>query len=40
MKRSHDFSSSDSELDEAIEVEKDSADESGYVGFTLRLDSP
>jgi len=27
MKRNHDFSSSDSELDENIEVEKESADE-------------
>lgn len=31
MKRNHDFSSSDSELDETIEVEKESADENGYV---------
>lgn len=31
MKRNHDFSSSDSELDENIEVEKESADENGYV---------
>ena len=31
MKRIHDFSSSDSELDENIEVEKESADENGYV---------
>ncbi|XP_064204231.1 hairy/enhancer-of-split related with YRPW motif protein 1-like [Anguilla rostrata] len=29
MKRNHDFSSSDSELDENIEVEKESADENG-----------
>lgn len=29
MKRNHDFSSSDSELDETIEVEKESADENG-----------
>lgn len=31
MKRNHDFSSSDSELDETIEVEKESADENGQV---------
>lgn len=31
MKRNHDFSSSDSELEETIEVEKESADENGYV---------
>lgn len=30
MKRNHEFSSSDSELDENIEVEKESADENGY----------
>lgn len=40
MKRNHDFSSSDSELDETIEVEKESADENGQVlaavmNFTL-----
>ena len=29
MKRNHDFSSSDSELDENIEVEKESGDENG-----------
>lgn len=29
MKRNHDFSSSDSELEEPIEVEKESADENG-----------
>lgn len=29
MKRNHDFSSSDSELEETIEVEKESADENG-----------
>lgn len=29
MKRTHDFSSSDSELDETVEVEKESADENG-----------
>lgn len=31
MKRNHDFSSSDSELDETVEVEKESADEAGWV---------
>lgn len=35
MKRNHDFSSSDSELDENIEVEKESADENGLV-YKLR----
>ncbi|XP_049607087.1 hairy/enhancer-of-split related with YRPW motif protein 1 isoform X1 [Syngnathus scovelli] len=40
MKRSHDFSSSDSELDEAIEVEKESADESGNIRSPLCLASP
>ncbi|XP_061520712.1 hairy/enhancer-of-split related with YRPW motif protein 1 [Phycodurus eques] len=31
MKRSHDFSSSESELDEAVEVEKESGDEGGNI---------
>lgn len=33
MKRSHNYSSSDSDLDDNIEVEKDSGDENGYVHF-------
>lgn len=33
MKRSHNYSSSDSDLDDNIEVEKDSGDENGYVPF-------
>uniref|UniRef100_A0A4W5N3Z4 Hes-related family bHLH transcription factor with YRPW motif 1 n=1 Tax=Hucho hucho TaxID=62062 RepID=A0A4W5N3Z4_9TELE len=37
MKRNHDFSSSDSELDENIEVEKESADENGYVSPLGRM---
>ncbi|XP_077404011.1 hairy/enhancer-of-split related with YRPW motif protein 1 [Vanacampus margaritifer] len=40
MKRSHEFSSSDSELDEAIEVEKDSGDESGNIRSPLSSASP
>lgn len=35
MKRSHNYSSSDSELDDNVEVEKDSGDENGYVSFFL-----
>lgn len=31
MKRSHNYSSSDSDLDDNVEVEKDSCDENGYV---------
>lgn len=31
MKRSHNYSSSDSDLDDNVEVEKDSGDENGYV---------
>lgn len=30
MKRNHNYSSSDSELDDNVEVEKDSGDENGY----------
>lgn len=30
MKRSHNYSSSDSDLDDNVEVEKDSGDENGY----------
>ncbi|TNN61476.1 Hairy/enhancer-of-split related with YRPW motif protein 1 [Liparis tanakae] len=40
MKRNHDFSSSDSELDETIEVEKDSADENGNMSSPLGSMSP
>ncbi|KAJ0003349.1 hypothetical protein NQD34_008447 [Periophthalmus magnuspinnatus] len=41
MKRNHDFScSSDSELDEAIEVEKESADENGNLSSPLGSLSP
>ncbi|KAM9384230.1 hairy/enhancer-of-split related with YRPW motif protein 1 [Pholidichthys leucotaenia] len=40
MKRSHDFSSSDSELDETVEVEKESADENGNVSSPLGSMSP
>uniref|UniRef100_A0A1A8JLQ8 Hairy/enhancer-of-split related with YRPW motif 1 n=1 Tax=Nothobranchius kuhntae TaxID=321403 RepID=A0A1A8JLQ8_NOTKU len=40
MKRNHDFSSSDSELDETVEVEKDSADENGNMSSPLRSMSP
>lgn len=37
MKRSHNYSSSDSELDDNVEVEKDSGDENGYVSFCFFL---
>ncbi|KAM6959461.1 hairy/enhancer-of-split related with YRPW motif protein 1 [Aplochiton taeniatus] len=40
MKRNHDFSSSDSELDENIEVEKESADENGNMSSPLGPMSP
>ncbi|XP_053717607.1 hairy/enhancer-of-split related with YRPW motif protein 1 [Synchiropus splendidus] len=40
MKRNHDFSSSDSELDETIEVEKESADEAGNLSSPLGSMSP
>lgn len=40
MKRNHDFSSSDSELDETIEVEKESADENGNLSSPLGSMSP
>ncbi|XP_034017424.1 hairy/enhancer-of-split related with YRPW motif protein 1 [Thalassophryne amazonica] len=40
MKRSHDFSSSDSELDETVEVEKESADENGNLSSPLGSVSP
>uniref|UniRef100_A0A8C1VPQ9 Hes-related family bHLH transcription factor with YRPW motif 1 n=1 Tax=Cyprinus carpio TaxID=7962 RepID=A0A8C1VPQ9_CYPCA len=40
MKRNHDFSSSDSELDENIEVEKESADENASVNSPLGSVSP
>ncbi|XP_073319349.1 hairy/enhancer-of-split related with YRPW motif protein 1 [Pagrus major] len=40
MKRNHDFSSSDSELDETIEVEKESADENGNMSSPLGSMSP
>lgn len=40
MKRNHDFSSSDSELDETIEVEKESADEAGNMSSPLGSMSP
>uniref|UniRef100_A0A9J7ZT43 Hes-related family bHLH transcription factor with YRPW motif 1 n=1 Tax=Cyprinus carpio carpio TaxID=630221 RepID=A0A9J7ZT43_CYPCA len=40
MKRNHDFSSSDSELDENIEVEKESADENAGVNSPLGSISP
>ncbi|XP_029023476.1 hairy/enhancer-of-split related with YRPW motif protein 1 [Betta splendens] len=40
MKRSHDFSSSDSELDENVEVEKESADENGNMSSPLGPMSP
>ncbi|KAK6324158.1 hairy/enhancer-of-split related with YRPW motif protein 1-like [Coregonus clupeaformis] len=40
MKRNHDFSSSDSELDENIEVEKESADENGNMRSPLGPTSP
>lgn len=40
MKRNHDFSSSDSELDETIEVEKESADENGNMSSPLGSLSP
>ena len=35
MKRNHNYSSSDSDLDDNVEVEKDSADENGYVSFDI-----
>ncbi|XP_041931598.1 LOW QUALITY PROTEIN: hairy/enhancer-of-split related with YRPW motif protein 1 [Alosa sapidissima] len=40
MKRNHDFSSSDSELEENIEVEKESADENGSLNSPLGPMSP
>ncbi|TNM92913.1 hypothetical protein fugu_018315 [Takifugu bimaculatus] len=40
MKRNHDFSSSDSELEETIEVEKESADENGNMSSPLGSMSP
>ncbi|XP_046875794.1 hairy/enhancer-of-split related with YRPW motif protein 1 isoform X2 [Hypomesus transpacificus] len=40
MKRNHDFSSSDSELDENIEVEKESGDENGNLSSPLGSMSP
>lgn len=40
MKRNHEFSSSDSELDENIEVEKESADENGNLSSPLGSLSP
>ncbi|XP_076005831.1 hairy/enhancer-of-split related with YRPW motif protein 1 [Genypterus blacodes] len=40
MKRNHDFSSSDSEMDETIEVEKESADENGNMSSPLGSMSP
>ncbi|OCT76921.1 hairy/enhancer-of-split related with YRPW motif protein 1-like [Xenopus laevis] len=40
MKRGHDYSSSDSELDENIEVEKESADENGNLSSTAGSISP
>ncbi|XP_061597815.1 hairy/enhancer-of-split related with YRPW motif protein 1 [Cololabis saira] len=40
MKRNHDFSSSDSELDETIEVEKESADENGNMSSPRGSMSP
>ncbi|GAA6230016.1 hairy/enhancer-of-split related with YRPW motif protein 1 [Lates japonicus] len=40
MKRNHDFSSSDSELDETIEVEKESTDENGNMSSPLGSMSP
>ncbi|KAJ7991597.1 hypothetical protein DPEC_G00285550 [Dallia pectoralis] len=40
MKRNHDFSSSDSELDENIEVEKESVDENGNLSSPLGPMSP
>ncbi|CAL8363924.1 unnamed protein product [Arctogadus glacialis] len=40
MKRNHDFSSSDSELDENIEVEKESGDENGNMSSSLGSMSP
>jgi len=33
MKRSHNYSSSESDLDDNVEVEKDSGDENGYVQY-------
>lgn len=35
MKRAQDFSSSDSELDDSTEVEKDSTEENEYANFFL-----
>lgn len=35
MKRNHNYSSSESDLDDNVEVEKDSGDENGYVRFYL-----
>lgn len=40
MKRSHNYSSSDSDLDDTVEVEKDSGDENGYVNFFFFLNQP
>ncbi|XP_028820041.1 hairy/enhancer-of-split related with YRPW motif protein 1 [Denticeps clupeoides] len=40
MKRNHDFSSSDSELDENVEVEKESTDENGSLNSPLGPMSP
>lgn len=37
MKRSHNYSSSDSDLDDNVEVEKDSCDENGCVEEESRL---
>lgn len=37
MKRSHNYSSSESDLDDNVEVEKDSGDENGLVNLLLFL---
>lgn len=39
MKRSHNYSSSDSDLDDNVDVEKDSGDENGYVYFVFYFKS-
>lgn len=37
MKRSHNYSSSESDLDDNVDVEKDSGDENGYVHFLYSI---
>lgn len=37
MKRSHNYTSSESDLDDNVDVEKDSGDENGYVHFLYSI---